>query len=175
MNKPIILTGLAALLISAAALPIAARPPHGEPGGPGPRHEYMAGPHRHRDRPAPPPRHHAKKPKHHKKHRQRHYYSGRGFDDLVYRASYGSPNVQIYSMGNDVYVVRYVRNGRYYIRQINAIRNTMLAPQAITLDGRGWYLTANPSYYYVPNGTTLNLNIGSGRGPNININLPVGH
>lgn len=169
--KRLLTLALAALISIAASLPLIARPPHGRPGGHGPGREYFDGDRRHHDRPAPPPRHHDKKHKHHKK---RHHHSGREFNDLVYRASYGAPNVQVYSMGDDIYVVRYARNGRYYMRRFNPVTNAIFSPQAITLNGRGWYLTSNPSYYYTPNGSSLNLNIGSGRGPNININLPIG-
>lgn len=172
--KKLIYAILATVMMLTASIPALAEPDGRHHGRPGYERPYRPGGDRHPDRPKPPKH----KKKHHKRHHKeryhRHHYSGRGFDDLVYRASYGSPDVQVYSMGNNLYIVRYARNGRYYMRQINAVRNTMLAPQAITLNGRGWYLTSNPDYYYTPNGSSINLNIGGNPyRPSLNINIPI--
>lgn len=166
---------LTAVMILTASIPTLAEPNSRHHGQTEYEHPYHSGGgHRHKQ-----PKQQKRQKNHHRNHKRdsypRHHYSGHGFDDLVYRASYGSPNVQVYSMGNNMYIVRYMRNGRYYMRQINPVRNTILTPQAITLNGRGWYLNSNPNYYYVTEGSSINLNIGGGNSrPSININIPIG-
>lgn len=175
--KKIIHIALASFMILAASAPSMAKHHEHKNKKHGYEQTYRHKNKKHHDRPAPHelyPGHRGKK--HQKNHYHKHQYSGRGFDDLVYRASYGYPNVQVYSMGNNIYVVRYKRHGHYYMRQINVVNNTMMAPQAITLNDNGWYLTSRPSYYYIPNGAYVNLNIGGGPNrPNVNINIPISH
>lgn len=54
---------------------------------------------------------------HHEQVKRQQYYDRR-LHDMVHHVSYGSPYVRVWQINPETYIVRYMRNGRYYTQRI---------------------------------------------------------
>lgn len=96
------------------------------------------------------PSHYSKPPRHHRYHP--------AMRDMVRHAARGGRNVVVWQVGPDTYMVRYLKGGHYYMRELYASSGRYGSPFRVVMDGPGrWYRHGNPRHYYREDGSSLRV------------------